>query len=324
MSLDTLVALRTGPVVTFGETMAMFASESPGPLLHCRSMTLGIGGSESNVAIALRRLETEAAWIGRVGEDSLGDLVLRELRAEGVTTIGIRDARVPTGLMIKERRSERDTKVWYYRQDNAGSRLSPGDLDADLIRSSSLLHVTGITPALSPSARDATFAAIDIARESRVPVSFDLNYRGRLWSHDDARAVYRRIIAQSDLVFAGDDEAAIAVGRADTSLQLAHRIADLGPSHAVVKRGALGAVAVASGVEYEQAAIPIVPVDTVGAGDGFVAGYLSEHLLGAGVQACLLTAVTVGAHVCLVAGDWEGLPSRKDLDGIVSAEPVSR
>lgn len=324
MSLSAPVAVRTGPVVTFGETMGLVSSDHPGPLLHCRSMNLGMGGSESNVAIALRRLGTDAAWIGRVGDDSLGELVLRELRAEGVSAVGIRDPERPTGLMIKERRSSAETKVWYYRDGNAGSRLCPDDIDAELIRSASLLHVTGITPALSASARDATFYALEIAREAGVRVSFDLNYRGRLWSREEAAAIYRPIIERSHLVFAGDDEAAIVVGSAATPLELAHRISDLGPSHAVVKRGALGAVAVSEGLEYSQASIPIIPVDTVGAGDGFVAGYLSEYLRGAAVQECLSTAVTVGAYVCLVSGDWEGLPSRSELAGIASAEPVTR
>ena len=311
-------------MVTFGETMALVSSDQTGPLAHCRSMNLGMGGSESNVAIGLRRLDTNAAWIGRVGDDSLGELVLRELRGEGVNAIGIRDPGAPTGLMIKERRSSVETKVWYYRGGSAGSRLCPDDIDADLIRSASILHVTGITPALSSSARDATFHALDIAREAGVPVSFDLNYRARLWSQDEAAAIYRRILERSDLVFAGDDEAAIAVGNAATSLKLAHRLSELGARHAVVKRGALGAAAVSAGIEYMQAAISITPVDTVGAGDGFVAGYLSEYLRGGDVRACLQTAVAVGAHVCLVSGDWEGLPRRSELARITSVEPVAR
>jgi 2-dehydro-3-deoxygluconokinase len=287
-------------------------------------MTLGMGGSESNVAIALRRLGTDAAWMGRVGDDSLGDLVLRELQAEGVTAIGIRDSEAPTGLMIKERRSSRETKVWYYRNGNAGSRLCPDDIDSELIKSASILHITGITPALSPSARDATFFAVEVAREAGVAVSFDLNYRGRLWGRDEAAPIYRRIIERSDFVFAGEDEAEIVVGPAWAPIELAHRLSELGASHAVIKRGALGAVAVSAGVEYTQDAIPITPVDTVGAGDGFVAGFLSDFLLGESVSSCLLTAVTVGAHVCLVSGDWEGLPSRSEFAGIESAEPVIR
>ena len=318
-------------VVTLGETMALMSSDTFGPLQHTRAMTLGIGGSESNVAIALRRLGTPVTWIGRVGEDSLGDLVLREISAEGVRVVGIRDSDAPTGLMVKERRTSRGTRVWYYRRGNAGSRLGPGDIDPELIRSASLLHLTGITPALSDSAADALFEAIRVASDAGVTVSFDLNFRGKLWSPAEAGAMYRRILPLVDLVFGGADEAAIAVGEAAIAvgeaaapLLLAHRLIETGVGEAVVKLGERGAVAVVQGREYERAAIPITALDTVGAGDGFVAGYLAEFLLGRDVATRLTTAVTVGAYACLVPGDWEGMPRRCELAALGASEPVSR
>ena len=311
-------------VVTLGETMALMSADTFGPLQHTRAMTLGIGGSESNVAIALRRLGTPVTWIGRVGEDSLGDLVLREISAEGVRVVGIRDSEAPTGLMVKERRTSRDTRVWYYRRGNAGSRLTPGDIDPELIRTASLLHLTGITPALSDTAADAVFEAIRVARDAGVTVSFDLNFRGKLWSPAEAGAMYRRILPFVDVVFAGDDEAAIAVGDAATPLLLAHRLIEAGAGEAVVKLGERGAVAVVQSLEYERTAIPTTPLDTVGAGDGFVAGYLAEYLLGRDVATRLTTAVTVGAYACLVPGDWEGMPRRSELAALGASERVSR
>ena len=320
--------VRAGGVVTLGETMALMSSDTWGPLQHSRAMTMGIGGSESNVAIALRRLGVDVTWIGRVGEDSLGDLVAREIGAEGVSVRAIRDPDAQTGVMIKERRTSRQTRVWYYRSGSAGSRLCPADIDPVTIRSAALLHVTGITPALSSSAADATFTAVNLAREAGVPVSFDLNYRSKLWSAAEAREVYRRIIPLADLVFAGDGEAEIALGGgtpADvTGMTLAHRLVDAGAGQAIVKLGEHGAVAVVDGVEYQRSAIAVDPLDTVGAGDGFVAGYLAEYLAGESVAACLTTAVTVGAYACLVPGDWEGMPSRNELASLAATEPVSR
>lgn len=128
----------------------------------------------------------------------------------------------------------------------------------------------------------------DIAREAGVLVSFDLNYRAALWSADDAGEVFRSLIAQADIVFAGDDEAAIAVGPSEDSLELARRVAAPGPSQAVIKRGAAGCAAVIDGVEYGQDAVRVNALDTVGADDAFVAGYLSDLLagcLGAGTAA---------------------------------------
>jgi 2-dehydro-3-deoxygluconokinase len=311
-------------VVTFGETMALVSADKQGPLQHSAALSLGIGGAESNVAIALRRLGAEVTWIGKLGEDPFGDLVIREIRAEGVRVIELRDPDAPTGLMVKERRSANETRIWYYRSGSAASRLTVDDFDFDLVRSAALLHVTGISPALSPSMGEVTAEAIRVARASGVTVSFDLNYRGKLWTRDQAADAYRRIIPQVDLVFGGEDEVAIALGMTDTPLAMAHRLIELGAREAVVKLGSLGAVAVVDGKEYSQAAIPIDPIDTVGAGDAFVAGYLAEFLEGEPVAQRLTTAVRVGAYACLVPGDWEGLPKRAELDGLAAAEPVSR
>lgn len=311
-------------VVTFGETMALFKADTPGPLAHVPGLSLGIGGAESNVAVALQRLGTSVTWLGRVGNDSLGDLVVRELRAEGITVAPIRDDAAPTGLMIKERRTADAVKVWYYRSGSAGSRLHPDDIPADLIARARLLHVTGITPALSSSAALATQQAIDCARAAGVLVSFDLNYRAALWSQEAAGRQFRQIMAKADIVFAGDDEAAIAVGPAPGPGELASRIAALGPTQVILKRGAQGCLALIDGIEYAREAVPVRVVDTVGAGDAFVGGYLSEMLRKSDIDQRLLTANQVGAFACLVPGDWEGMPRRAELHLLDPSDPVSR
>ncbi|MCU1475527.1 MAG: sugar kinase [Subtercola sp.] len=322
MTNDTRTAPRG--VVTFGETMALVSADAFGPLQHSSGLTLGIGGAESNVAIGLSRLGERVTWIGKVGQDPFGDLVVREIRAEGVRVIGIRDDDSPTALMVKERRTSAETRIWYYRAHSAGSKLGVDDIDFDLIRQAGILHITGISPALSPRMADLTDEAMRVARESGVTVSLDLNYRGKLWTPEEAGRAYRRMIPQADLVFGGDDEVAIAIGRDDSPMGLAHGLIDLGASEAVVKLGPLGAVAVIGGEEYRRAAVPIEPIDTVGAGDAFVAGYLSEYLRDEPAEARLATGVTVGAYACLVPGDWEGLPHRGELGGLTPATPVTR
>jgi 2-dehydro-3-deoxygluconokinase len=317
------LVLPATDVVTLGETMALVKAESPGPLAHAPDISLGMGGSESNFAIALSRLGTSVTWIGRVGDDSLGELVLRELRAEGVRAIGYRDPAAPTGLMIRERRTSQHFKVWYYRSGSAGSRLSPADIPADAVQRARLLHISGITPALSPDAAAAVDRAVELAREAGVRISLDVNYRAALWSREQAGAVLRELAARCDVIFAGDDEAAMVVGAGDPAA-LARRLVELGPGDAVIKLGSAGAFALAHGVEYRRAAVPVIPVDTVGAGDGFVAGYLAELLAGLPPEQRLDTAVRVGAFACLVPGDWEGLPRRSELGLLDSSEPVAR
>ena len=311
-------------VITFGETMALMSPEHAGPLAHASTLRLGIGGSESNMAIGLQRLGVRAVWCGRVGADSLGELVAREIRAEGVDVRLTVDDSQPTGLMIKERRTPALQRVNYYRTGSAGSRFSPADLDHDLIGNAALLHLTGITPALSGQAVAAVFEAIATAKAANVPVSFDLNYRAKLWSPGEAAAVYRDIIPLVDIVFAGHDEAEIAVGEAADPGELARRIASLGPRQAVIKLGAEGALALVDGETYCQSAVEVTVVDTVGAGDAFVAGYLAEFVNQASPETRLRTAAATGAFACLVQGDWEGFPRRDELVLLTSSEPVSR
>lgn len=310
-------------VLTFGETMALMRADQVGPLAHASTLSLGIGGSESNVAIGLQRLGVQAVWCGRVGADSLGNLVEREIRAEGVDVRIAVDPSAPTGLMIKERRTPATQRVSYYRAGSAGSGITPSDIDEQLISGAELLHVSGITPALSPQAEATLRYTVDVAKAHNVTVSFDLNFRGSLWSADDARNVYRDIIPLADIVFAGDDEAAIAVGAGEPE-ELTRRIAALGPSQAVIKLGADGALALIDGTLFRQEAVTVDAVDTVGAGDAFVAGYLAELVTGRGPQDRLKTATATGAFACLVPGDWEGFPLRHELSILQTREPVSR
>jgi 2-dehydro-3-deoxygluconokinase len=318
-----MIPVQAPYVLTFGETMVLMRSDQVGPLAHASTMSLGIGGSESNVAIGLQRLGVHAVWCGRVGADSLGQLVEREIRAEGVDVRIAVDPSAPTGLMIKERRTPATQRVSYYRAGSAGSRILPEDIDEQLISSAGLLHVSGITPALSPQAEATLRYAIDVARTAGVPVSFDLNFRGNLWSPEGAGSVFRDIIPFADIVFAGDEEAAIAVGTGNPE-ELAIRIAALGPRQTVIKLGSAGALALVDGEFFRQPAIPVEAHDTVGAGDAFVAGYLAELLTGLGPAQRLHTAAATGAFACLVPGDWEGSPRRHELTLLTSKEPVNR
>ena len=311
------------PVVTLGETMGLFRAASIGSLAHVSDFTLGIGGAESNVAIALTRLGTPARWLGRVGADPIGRRVVRELRAEGVDVRAIVDPGAPTGIMVKEQRTSDATRVQYYRAASAGSRLCIDDLAAADIPNAALLHVTGITPALSTNAHQAVIEAISIAKRAGIPVSFDINHRSSLWTSDPS-VIYREIASQADIVFAGDDEARILLPNAETPAELAAGIAELGAGQVLIKLGADGCVALIDGERHSREAIPVRAIDTVGAGDAFVAGYLAELLAGATVKDRLTTAVTVGAFACLNSGDWEGLPTRDDLVLLTRSDPVQR
>ncbi|MEV8170533.1 sugar kinase [Microbacterium sp. NPDC077486] len=311
-------------VVTLGETLALFRSAGFGPLAHNTAFTLSIGGAESNVAIAIARLGGSAAWCGRVGADAFGDLILRELRAEEVGVHAVRDSDAPTAHMVREVRTPSLARVTYARSGSAGSRLAPSDLPLTTIRAARILHVTGITPALSPTALDAVLVAVEEARTHGVTVSFDVNHRSTLWAPADAAPVYRRLARDADIVFAGEDEAMLLLDHDGEAEQLARGIAALGPRETIIKRGADGCTALLDDELLRVAAVPIEPVDTVGAGDAFVGGYLADRAAGRTPEERLITAVETGAFACLNAGDWAGLPRRSELALLSAPDPVLR
>jgi len=300
-------------LVTLGETMGVVAADEIGPLRNGHRMVLGIAGAESNVAIGVSRLGHRSAWVGRVGADAIGSLVVRELRAEAVDVSHVVvDPDAANGFMLKSRRTTATSQVSYLRHDSAGSRLCAADIPVDLVSAVRLLHVTGITAALSSTAFDALRRAIEIARSSGVTVSFDVNHRSTLWSEGTARIALRELVRLCDVVFASENEAALLVGAADAE-GAARALTTLGPHHVVVKRGELGYTALIDGELFSDHAIAVPVADPVGAGDAFVAGYLASWLDGATPSEALRTANAAGAFVVAVPGDWEGLPTRAEL-----------
>nr|WP_301182451.1 sugar kinase [Subtercola boreus] len=311
-------------VLTIGEGLGIVRARGIGTLDTVSDMVLSTGGAEVNVAIGLARLGTAVTWIGRVGNDAVGRRVVRELRAEGVDVIAPIDPAGATGVLLKSTPAPGRTDVVNLRVGSAGSRLEMADLDAVNIRDYGVLHVTGITPALSRSAAAAVTELMARARRADVLVSVDVNHRSRLWS-DSAEAVtsHLALTAGADILFAGDDEARLLVGGTGTPEELAAALQLRGPSQVVIKLGALGAIALENGVVRRCAAQPVEVVDTVGAGDAFVAGYLAEVLRGEAVQQRLRVATIAGAAACSNPGDWEGAPSWAELER-VHADPVNR
>ena len=321
---DESLATATGAatavdVVTFGETMGLLAADDVGPLRNGHRMLLGVAGAESNVAIGLARLDRTVAWAGRVGADPIGQLVLRELRAEGVdVTAATIDMAAPNGFMLKVRRTTATSEVLYARRGSAGSRITSADLPTELLASARVLHITGITPALSESARGAVWVAIETAHAHGVRISLDVNYRRALWSDEaDAGRLLSDLAAHADFVFASEHEAELIVGACDPR-EAVERLGKLGPGHAVVKRGELGFMASIDGEYIADTAVTVPVADPVGAGDAFVAGYLASWLDGMNAADALAVANLAGAFVVAVPGDWEGLPTRAELHAFAS------
>ncbi|WP_254537979.1 sugar kinase [Halomarina litorea] len=312
-------------VLTVGETMVLMNPTETGPLRYADRFSKRIGGAESNVAIGLARLGHDATWVSRVGEDPHGRYVRDTVRGEGVTTEVAFDPDAPTGLMFKERREVGESRVFYYRDGSAASRLDPEDVPASVVGESEFLHLTGITPALSASCRDLCFEAAALAREQGTRVSFDPNLRFKLWDEDAMRETLLPLAERADVVFPGVEEGKVLLGTTDPA-EIAAGFRDREASEVVVTLGGEGAYVATADVAERVPAVPVERVvDTVGAGDGFVAGYLSGRLDGLEPLDAAKRAAACGALATTVAGDIEGLPTRADLERFAAdTERVAR
>ena len=313
-------------VLAIGESLGLIVPERIGRLAHSKTAHLGFGGAEGNVAIGVARLGGRAGWVGRVGNDGFGELIRREMRAEGVVEYAAIDDAKPTSMMLKERPTPGSSRVTYYRVGQAGSLLRPEDVPAGVVEQAKILHVTGIAAGLGGGPLETVRAAIARAKVAGTLVSFDVNHRSALWRDGrDFASVYRELASQADIVFAGDDEAALFVGEGEPEQQ-AEAIRALGPTTVVIKLGERGAFAIEGDERLSRGAVRVDVVDTVGAGDAFVAGWLSETVRGSSLEARLITATATGAFACTGMGDWESAPSQADIAALLGggADPVQR
>jgi 2-dehydro-3-deoxygluconokinase len=318
-------------VVSLGECLASLVAMTPGPLAEATSFERHVAGAEANVAVGLARLGHAVAYVGRVGADGFGTAIVRRLRGEGVdvTPLAI-DPDARTGIMIRERRTVGAAEVVYHRAGSAGSRLGPDDIDravdAGVFDGARWLHLTGITPALSETARAATIRARDVAREAGLTVSLDVNLRRRLWSDAVAGPTLRDLAASVDVVLGSPDELAVIadLDPAADPAELAASVSALGPATVVAKLGPAGALGLESGatpILVPAIAVPLV-VDPVGAGDAFCAGFIAGRLDGVDLDTALRMGNACGALAVAAVGDQAGLPDRDELGRLLAGGGV--
>jgi 2-dehydro-3-deoxygluconokinase len=296
-------------VVTLGECMAVLYPREPVTLDDADVLALDIGGAEANLSIGLSRLGHRARFISRVGDDPFGQRMRVTLEREGVdTTYLATDTGAQTGVFFREWLPDGARRVYYYRAGSAASRLAPEDLQPAAFEGARIVHLTGITPALSASCAATVVKAIELAHAAGALVSFDPNYRPRLWDIPTARAALRPLLEQIDVLLMGHEDAQAVLGDGDDD-QLLERGAALGARVVVLKLAERGALALADGKRYAAPAHPVAQViDPVGAGDGFDAGFLAGWLRGAGIEESLDLGARIGAAAVEVLGDYAGYP----------------
>ncbi len=275
-------------VVTLGETMLRLTPPQMRRLEQATSLDIEIGGSESNTAVGLARLGLKVSWISRLTQNGLGYLIDNTLKGYGVDTSWVSwTEQDRIGLyFLEEGLAPRGSAVVYDRANSALSRMKPGDLSPEIFQPETgrVLHLTGITPAVSSSVALTALYALELAKKARWAVSFDLNYRARLWTPEQARAGCEPFARAADLLIAPLRDARLIYGLTDdtTPEQALSFLQENYPQATVVltmgKDGAMGRAT--QGEIINQPVFTAAEVGRIGGGDAFAAGLLYGFLAG--------------------------------------------
>ncbi|MEV6735865.1 sugar kinase [Streptomyces sp. NPDC051104] len=319
-------------VVALGESMVTFLPTVPGRLADVPSFERALGGAESNVACVLAAAGHSARWVSRVGADGFGDHLVETIGAYGVDVSSVRrDAGRPTGVYFRTAgdRATDAHEVAYYRAGSAASAMTVDTVDLDAVRACRVLHLSGITAALSGPCLDL-LRELTAPRPGRPLVSFDVNHRPGLWRDAAGARVLLELARGADIVFVGDDEAREAWGLHGAR---AVREALPEPEIVVVKQGRGGATALgkdtdgpgedATGTATFVPALNVDVVAAVGAGDAFAAGFLSATLRGLPVRDRLRHGHLMAAAALTAPGDLATPPARDHADRLAALDDTA-
>ncbi len=268
--------VRKPEILAIGEPMVEF-NQSGGR--HSREYLQGFGGDTSNFAIAAARQGADAAYFTRLGDDVYGQM-LRDLWArEGVDATAVQsDEDAFTGIYFVTH-GESGHQFSFYRTGSAASRMHPSQLPLELLRGARVLHLSGISFAISATAADTCYAAIEAAHAAGVMVSFDTNLRLRLWSKDRARGVMTDVIGLADICLPSYDDIVVITGLTDPDA-LVDFCLNRGARTVALKLGADGAIVADRNQRIRLTPHPCSPVDATGAGDTFGGAFIARLLAG--------------------------------------------
>ena len=280
-------------VVTFGETMVRLSPPNYRRLEQTPVLDVNIGGAEWNVAADLSRLGISTAWVSRLTDNALGRMIRNKAREQGVDTSHIvwtKDDR--NGIYFVEfGATPRPSSVLYDRAHTAISQVKPGEINwKEVFKGAKWFHTSGITPALSPSAAQVTAEALQAAQKTDCKVSYDLNYRARLWTEEEARKCQEPLMEHVDVLFSTEEDTRKVLGITGKDYrEVAQKLADRFKFEVVcitlredvsVLRNRWTAIAYSAGKIYDDRTYDVEIVDRVGAGDSYTAGFIYGYLTG--------------------------------------------
>jgi 2-dehydro-3-deoxygluconokinase len=308
-------------LITLGETMWRLSPPGFTRLDNASHLDIQVGGSESNTAIALARLGKKVAWWSRLPSNPLGQHIAQTLRMHGVDVSGIHwqeNARLGT-YFVEFGSHPRATQVVYDRANSAASQMQPDDFDWSLLRQTRRLHLTGITPALSASCLQTVRCAMAEARQAGIDISFDINYRAKLWTWDECRPVMDELASHSSLALVALRDARSLLDNGNLSPH--HLIRELherwNGTQVVMTRGENGALVFDGDTLFEIPAFRVHIVDRVGAGDAFSAGLLCGLLDGKSLPDAVRYGTAVAALKMTMPGDI-ALISRAEVEALLT------
>ncbi len=296
--------------------MALLIADTTGKLEDVEHFTRSMSGAEVNVAIGLSRLGHEVEYITKLGDDPFGHYIENKLKSNGIgTSFVMYDDVYKTGIQLKNRVTDgSDPYAPYYRKGSAASHISIEDIDKINLDDVDLIHITGIPPALSETARAATFHLAKKAKEKGIFITFDPNLRPNLWkSTEEMKTVINELSSYSNLILPGIVECKILLDTEDKE-KICEIYHNKGIDFVVIKNGSNGAyvsykndIKVVDGFKVDKV------VDTVGAGDGFAVGVISGYLEKLDIYDCAKRGNAIGAIQVMNIGDNEGLPTPTEL-----------
>jgi 2-dehydro-3-deoxygluconokinase len=283
----------------------------------------GFGGDTSNTMIAAARLGADAAYFTAVGADRFGQALTELWLNEGVDASRIVvNGGAHTGLYFVTHGAQ-GHEFSYMRAGSAASRISEADLPDGRIRATKILHLSGISQAISSSAADAVFAAIDIARDAKRLVSYDPNFRPKLWPLRRARAIIHEAMRSCDIALPGLDDGQALSGRSDADAIVDFYLR-LGAPVVVLKLGKEGAIAATTRGRERIAGYSVAAVDATGAGDCFDGAFLAEYVQRGDPFAAARFANVAAALSTQGYGAVAPLPRRAEVETAIAAAEERR
>lgn len=298
-------------IICLGEPMLEFNQRPDGLYLA------GHGGDTSNCAIAAARQGASVGYWTRLGADTFGDSFLTLWSEEQVDTSRIeRDDQAHTGIYFVTH-TESGHQFSYFRAGSAASRMIPDQMPEDYIAGAKILHVSGISQAISESAADSVFRAIEIARAAGVKVSYDSNLRLTLWPIERARAVTHAAMARCHIALPGLDDAEHLTGLSDPEAIVDFYL-NLGAEVVALTLGAKGTLVATPDERRQIAGRKVSPQDATGAGDTFDGAFLAEIAAGRDPFAAAQYANAAAALSTQGLGAVAPMPRRSDVEAFLA------